>query len=31
MIGITGYYKYLTSEFTDHSVVPQARIDFEKT
>lgn len=28
MIGITGYYKYLRSEFTDHSVIPQARIDF---
>ncbi|HOO65562.1 MAG: tRNA (adenosine(37)-N6)-threonylcarbamoyltransferase complex transferase subunit TsaD [Bacteroidales bacterium] len=27
MIGITGYYKYLRSEFTDHSVVPAARID----
>jgi N6-L-threonylcarbamoyladenine synthase len=27
MIGITGYYKYLRSEFTDHSVVPLARID----
>ena len=28
MIGITGYYKYLRSEFTDHSVTPMARIDF---
>ncbi len=28
MIGITGYYKYLRSEFTDHSVIPLARIDF---
>jgi N6-L-threonylcarbamoyladenine synthase len=28
MIGITGYYKYLRKEFTDHSVTPQARIDF---
>ena len=28
MIGITGYYKYLRSEFTDHSVTPLARIDF---
>jgi N6-L-threonylcarbamoyladenine synthase len=27
MIGIIGYYKYLRSEFTDHSVVPAARID----
>jgi N6-L-threonylcarbamoyladenine synthase len=27
MIGITGYYKYLRSEFTDHSVVPAARIE----
>ncbi len=27
MIGVTAYYKYLRSEFTDHSVVPQARID----
>ncbi len=27
MIGITGYYKYLGSDFTDHSVVPAARID----
>ncbi|NLE35639.1 MAG: tRNA (adenosine(37)-N6)-threonylcarbamoyltransferase complex transferase subunit TsaD [Bacteroidales bacterium] len=27
MIGITGYYKYLRSDFTDHSVVPAARID----
>lgn len=27
MIGITGYYKFLRSEFTDHSVVPLARID----
>jgi N6-L-threonylcarbamoyladenine synthase len=26
MIGITGYYKYLRSDFTDHSVVPLARI-----
>jgi N6-L-threonylcarbamoyladenine synthase len=25
MIGITGYYKYLRGEFTDHSVVPLAR------
>jgi N6-L-threonylcarbamoyladenine synthase len=28
MIGIAGYYKYLRNEFTDHSVIPQARIDF---
>jgi N6-L-threonylcarbamoyladenine synthase len=28
MIGITGYYKYLRKEFTDHSVTPLARIDF---
>jgi N6-L-threonylcarbamoyladenine synthase len=28
MIGIAGYYKYLRNEFTDHSVTPQARIDF---
>ena len=27
MIGITGYYKYLKSRFTDHSVVPAARIE----
>ncbi|HUW93901.1 MAG TPA: tRNA (adenosine(37)-N6)-threonylcarbamoyltransferase complex transferase subunit TsaD [Bacteroidales bacterium] len=27
MIGITGYYKYLKGEFTDHSVVPQARMN----
>lgn len=27
MIGITAYYKYLRSEFTDQSVVPVARID----
>jgi len=27
MIGITGYYKYLRAEFTDHSVIPVARID----
>ncbi len=27
MIGITGYYKYLRNEFTDHSVVPQARMN----
>ena len=27
MIGITGYYKYLRSDFTDHSVIPLARID----
>jgi N6-L-threonylcarbamoyladenine synthase len=26
MIGITGYYKYLKSDFTDHDVVPVARI-----
>lgn len=25
MIGITGYYKYLRSEFSDHSVIPLAR------
>jgi N6-L-threonylcarbamoyladenine synthase len=25
MIGITGYYKYLRGEFSDHSVVPLAR------
>jgi N6-L-threonylcarbamoyladenine synthase len=25
MIGITGYYKYLRNEFTDHSVIPLAR------
>jgi N6-L-threonylcarbamoyladenine synthase len=28
MIGITGYYKYLRSDFSDHGVVPQARIGF---
>ncbi|MFN2314043.1 MAG: tRNA (adenosine(37)-N6)-threonylcarbamoyltransferase complex transferase subunit TsaD, partial [Bacteroidales bacterium] len=28
MIGVTAYYKYLRSEFTDHSVTPLARIDF---
>lgn len=27
MIGITGYYKYLRSEFTDHGIVPVARYD----
>jgi N6-L-threonylcarbamoyladenine synthase len=27
MIGVTAYYKYLRSEFTDHSVVPQARME----
>jgi N6-L-threonylcarbamoyladenine synthase len=27
MIGITGYYKYLQAEFTDHSVTPLARFD----
>lgn len=27
MIGVTAYYKYLRSEFTDHSVIPQARIE----
>ena len=27
MIGITGYYKYLRSEFSDHSIVPVARIN----
>ncbi len=27
MIGITGYYKYLRSDYTDHSVIPLARID----
>jgi N6-L-threonylcarbamoyladenine synthase len=27
MIGITGYYKYLQGEFTDHSVTPLARFD----
>jgi len=27
MIGITGYYKYLQSEFADHSVTPLARFD----
>jgi N6-L-threonylcarbamoyladenine synthase len=27
MIGIAGYYKYLRSEFSDHSVTPLARID----
>lgn len=27
MIGITGYYSYLRSDFTDHSVIPVARID----
>lgn len=27
MIGITAYYKYLRSEFSDHSVIPLARID----
>lgn len=26
MIGITGYYKYLKGKFSDHSVVPEARI-----
>jgi N6-L-threonylcarbamoyladenine synthase len=26
MIGITGYYKYLKGEFTDHSITPLARI-----
>ena len=26
MIGITGYYKYLQGEFTDHTVIPLARI-----
>jgi N6-L-threonylcarbamoyladenine synthase len=25
MIGITGYYRYLRGEFTDHSVIPLAR------
>ncbi len=28
MIGIAGYYKYLRSEFTDHSITPLARLDF---
>lgn len=27
MIGITGYYKYLMSDFADHDTVPVARID----
>jgi N6-L-threonylcarbamoyladenine synthase len=27
MIGVTAYYKYLRSEFVDHSVMPLARID----
>jgi tRNA N6-adenosine threonylcarbamoyltransferase len=27
MIGVTGYYKYLRSEFADHSVMPLARIE----
>jgi N6-L-threonylcarbamoyladenine synthase len=27
MIGITGYYKYLRGEFTDHDVVPLARFN----
>ena len=27
MIGIAGYYKYLRGEFSDHSVIPLARID----
>jgi len=27
MIGVTGYYKYLRGEFTDHSITPLARID----
>jgi N6-L-threonylcarbamoyladenine synthase len=27
MIGITGYYKYLQGEFTDHSVTPLARFE----
>jgi N6-L-threonylcarbamoyladenine synthase len=31
MIGITAYYKYLRSEFTDQSVVPVARIETEKS
>jgi N6-L-threonylcarbamoyladenine synthase len=26
MIGITGYYKYLKGEFSDHSVIPLARL-----
>jgi N6-L-threonylcarbamoyladenine synthase len=25
MIGITGYYKYLKGEFSDHSIAPLAR------
>jgi N6-L-threonylcarbamoyladenine synthase len=27
MIGVTAYYKYLRSEFADHSVMPLARIE----
>jgi N6-L-threonylcarbamoyladenine synthase len=27
MIGVTAYYKYLKSEFADHSVIPLARIE----
>jgi len=27
MIGIAGYYKYLRGEFSDHGVIPLARID----
>ena len=27
MIGVTGYYKYLRGEFTDHSVIPLARFE----
>jgi len=26
MIGITGYYKYLRSEFSGHDVTPMARL-----
>jgi N6-L-threonylcarbamoyladenine synthase len=29
MIGITGYYKYLRSDFSDHSVTPMARMAVE--
>lgn len=26
MIGVTGYYKYLSGEFSDHSIIPMARL-----
>lgn len=29
MIGIAGYYKYLRSDFSDHSVTPMARMAVE--